>query len=262
MKPHAKFRWSVVTLALVLTSGLSGALGQTPTQSTPTAKPAPSVAPKPEKPRTAEDAVTPAMVKLNRHEGIMKQKSKGEIGLLFLGDSITDFFPFVAKATWAKFAPYHPADFGVGGDRTDNVLWRITNGEIDGLHPKVTVIMIGTNNIGQCPTEKSEWAAAGVKKIVDTVHEKMPDTKVLLLGVFPRGGKPDDPRRLKVAEINKIISTFGDGSKTCYLDITKAFLKPDGTLTKEVMHDYLHPTERGYEIWYEAMKPVLDEMMK
>ena len=258
---------------ILLVSGAPDGIAQTPASAPTGATQPPTVAPIPPKPRTAEDAVTPALVNpimanmkpmynLNRHEGIMKQKSKGEIGLLFLGDSITDFFPFVAKATWAKFAPYHPADFGVGGDRTDNVLWRITNGEIDGLHPKVTVIMIGTNNIGQCPTEKSEWAAAGVKKIVDTVHEKMPDTKVLLLGVFPRGGKPDDPRRLKVAEINKIISTFGDGSKTCYLDITKAFLKPDGTLTKEVMHDYLHPTERGYEIWYEAMKPVLDEMMK
>jgi len=111
-------------------------------------------------------------------------------------------------------------------------------------------------------SDASQLPAAGVKKIVDTVHEKMPGTKVLLLGVFPRGGKADDPRRLKLAEINKIISTFGDGSKTRYLDITKAFLEPDGTLTKEVMHDYLHPTERGYEIWYEQMKPVLDEMMK
>ena len=222
----------------------------------------PAAKPAPPSPRTAEDAVTPAMVKLNRHEGIMARKAKGEIGLLFLGDSITDFFPGVAKTTWAKYAPYKPANFGVGGDRTENVLWRITNGELDGLHPKVTVIMIGSNNIGQCPTEKPEWAAAGVKKIVDIVHEKMPATKVLLLGVFPRGEKPDDPKRLKVAEINKIISTFGDGSKTRYLDITKAFLEPDGTLTKEVMHDYLHPTARGYEIWYEAMKPLVDEMMK
>jgi lysophospholipase L1-like esterase len=122
--------------------------------------------------------------------------------------------------------------------------------------------MIGTNNVGNFPTEKTEWAAAGVKKIVDTVHEKMPGTKVLLLGVFPRGEKPDDPLRLKVAELNKILSTYGDGSNTRYLDISNAFLQPDGTLSKDVMRDYLHPTAHGYEIWYNAMQPTLDEMMK
>ena len=247
---------------IVLISSVTSGIAQTPAIAPTGATQPPTVAPTPAKPRTAEDAVTPAMVKLNRHEGIMAHKSKGEIGLLFLGDSITDFFPGVAKATWAKYAPYKPADFGVGGDRTENVLWRITNGELDGLHPKVTVIMIGTNNIGQCPTEKPEWAAAGVKKIVDTVHEKMPGTKVLLLGVFPREIKADAPNRLKVAEINKIISKLDNGSKTRYLDITKAFLQPDATLTREVMHDFLHPTEHGYEIWYEQMKPLLDEMMK
>lgn len=217
---------------------------------------------KPTGPRKPADAVTPAMVKQNRHEGIMKNKSKGEIGLLFLGDSITDRFQTFGKDIWAKYAPYKPADFGVGGDRTENVLWRITNGELDGLKPKVTVVLIGTNNIGQCPDEKPEWAAAGVKKVVETVHAKMPGTKVLLLGVFPRGEKPNDPLRLKVAEINKLISKFDDGVKTRYLDISKSLLQPDGTLSREVMKDRLHPTEHGYEIWYDAMKPLLDEMMR
>jgi lysophospholipase L1-like esterase len=262
----------MIALAIVVVTGFSTSIGQTPTPSAPGAQPSPVAAPIPEKPRTAEDAITPTLVNptmstmnpsynMNRHERIMKEKSKGEIGLLFIGDSITDFFPGKAKETWAKYAPYKPADFGVGGDRTENVLWRITNGELDGLHPKVTVIMIGTNNIGQCPTEKPEWAAAGVKKIVDTVHEKIPGTKVLLLGVFPRGEKPNDPHRLKVAEINKIISKLDDGSNTRYLDITKAFLDTDGTLIKEAIPG-LHPTEKGYEIWYEQMKPTLDEMMK
>src|SRR6478609_8182910 len=187
--------------------------------------------------------------------------TEGYVGLLFLGDSITDGWPRSGEWSWLKFAPYKPADFGIGGDRTEHLLWRITNGELEGIKPKVTVIMIGTNNIGHFNDEKPEWAAAGVKKILDVVHEKLPETKVLLLGVFPRS-TPGSQHRQAVEEINKLIAPFADGEKTRYLDISKSFLDEQGNIPDDVMPDKLHPNAKGYDIWYEAMWPTLQEMLK
>jgi beta-glucosidase len=210
--------------------------------------------PKAKKPRTAEDAVTPAVKDPRRHEQFLYRIKQGEVGLLFLGDSITDGWPRTGEWSWLKFAPHKPADFGIGGDRTEHLLWRITNGELEGINPKVTVLMIGTNNIGHFSDEKPEWAAAGVKKILDVVHEKLPQTKVLLLGVFPRS-TPGTPHRQAVEEINKLIAPFADGEKTRFLDA-------QGNIPDDVMPDKLHPNAKGYDIWYEAMQPVLAEMLK
>lgn len=222
-------------------------------------KPAKPSAPK--EPRTPESALTPAPHLPARHEGLMKRKDEGPIGLLFIGDSIMDRWPKFGPDTWEKFKPYDVADFGIGGDATENVLWRIQQGELDGLHPKVTIIMIGTNNIGHSTDEKPEWAAAGVKKILDEVHEKMPETKVLLLGVFPRDVKGSD-KRDRAEAINPIISKFGDEKNTTYLDIGKVFMDENGEIPKDVMGDKLHPTAKGYQLWYDAMWPTLEKMLK
>ncbi len=226
----------------------------TPTPATPKPKP-------PQKPRTAQDALTPTVKDPQRHEAFLKRIKEGPVDLLFLGDSITDFWPHRAPDSWAKFAQYHPADFGISADRTEHVIWRITNGELDGISPKLVVIMIGTNNIGHFNDEKPEWAAAGVKKIVDIVREKLPHAKVLLLGVFPRDAK-DSPHRKAVEAINAIISKYDDGKTVHYLDIGKKFLDENGELPKDVMPDRLHPNAKGYEIWYEAIQPSVDELMK
>jgi lysophospholipase L1-like esterase len=222
----------------------------------PAAKPAP-----PPPPRTAADAVTPTLKDPGRHAQFLYRGKEGEVGLLFLGDSITDGWPRGGEYSWLKFAPFNPADFGVSGDRTEHLLWRIVNGELEGIHPRVTVIMIGTNNIGQVTTEDPAWAAAGVKKIVDTVREKLPETKILLLAVFPRG-LADSKQRADVAAINAIISKLDNGTTIRYLDIGKAFLDDKGELPKEIMPDKLHPTARGYDLWYNAMAPTLNQMLK
>jgi beta-glucosidase len=212
--------------------------------------------------RTAADAVTPTSPKsLIRHEQFLYRIKEGDIGLLFLGDSITDFWPRTGEYSWLKFAPYHPADFGVSGEHTEHVLWRITHGELDGIHPKVVVLMIGTNNIGHTPADEPEWAAAGVTKIVATIREKLPDSKILLLGVFPRD-TPGSVHRDAVEKINAIISQLDDGKNVRYLDIGKVFLDADGNIPFEIMRDKLHPTGEGYDRWYDAMHPLLDEMMK
>lgn len=229
----------------VLLASISLSLAQTPS---PTPKP----------PRTPESAVTPGRENLKRHAGFMNRIKDGPVGLLFLGDSITDGWPRNGELTWLKFAPYNPANFGISGETTEQVLWRITNGELEEINPKVVVIMIGTNNIGQFDDEMPEWAAAGIKKIVDTVKAKT-TAKILLLGVFPRNEKAS-ANRAEVAEINKIISGYADDRVT-YLDIGDKFLDANGEIPDDVMPDKLHPNAKGYRIWYEAMNPTLEKLM-
>ena len=176
-------------------------------------------------------------------------------------NSITDSWPRVGEWSWLKFAPYKPADFGISGERTEGMLGRIDHGELDGIHPKVVVLMMGTNNVGGAGDEMPEWTAAAITKIVETIHQKIPATKVLLLGIFPRYGK-ESPLREKVAAVNRIISKLDDGEKTRYLDIGKIFLDADNNIPKEIMPDGLHPSAKGYDLWYEAMNPLLTEMMR
>lgn len=214
----------------------------------------------PAAPRTPADAVTPAVKNPERHEKFLARIKQGPVGLLFLGDSITDAWPGRGKDTWAKFAPYQPADFGISGDRTEHVLWRITHGELDGIDPKVVVLMIGTNNVGHFGDEKPEWAAAGVKQILDTVQQKLPQAKVLLLAVFPRDRK-DSSMRQRVDQINVLIAKLADGQRTVYLDINKKFLDSAGEIPRDIMPDGLHPNAKGYEIWYNAMQPTLEKLL-
>jgi len=204
---------------------------------------------------------------LKRHGEFVAQAKRGGVDLLFVGDSITDFWRGRGRAVWdAYYARRHAANLGISGDRTQHVLWRLENGEIDGLHPKVVVLMIGTNNTGweadrltrrNTPAE----AADGVRAIVGVLRQKLPDAKILLLAVFPRAHLPDDPARREVAAINRLIAGLDDGAHVHYLDIGASFLTAEGLLEPEVMPDYLHPSVHGYEIWAQAMQPTLDGLL-
>jgi lysophospholipase L1-like esterase len=205
-------------------------------------------------------ATTPMNRDLDRHKQFLAIAKKGGVEVVFLGDSITQGWN--NNATWKKyFEPLKAANFGIGGDQTGHVLWRITDGgELDAIKPKVAVVMIGTNNSGR---DSAAQIAEGITLIVKTIHQKTPSTKVLLLGVFPRGEKAGTPIRAKLAEINSIIAKLDDGGKTVkYLDIGDKFLNPEKNLTKDIMPDYLHLSARGYEIWADAMMPTLQEMLK
>jgi lysophospholipase L1-like esterase len=197
---------------------------------------------------------------LKRHEGFVEIAKKGDVDVLFLGDSITDAWRGgAAKPTWEKyFVPAKAANFGISGDRTQHVLWRIKHGELDGIKPKVAVLMIGTNNIG---SDSAAQIAEGIAAIVKTIRDKSPSTKVLLLAVFPRGEKAGNPGRTKIAEINKTIAKLDDGSHVRYVDIGPKFLEKDGSLTKEIMPDFLHLSAKGYEIWGDAINPTVQEML-
>lgn len=205
---------------------------------------------------------------MSRHEGFVKQAKKGGIDLLFMGDSITDFWRNRGSNVWNQYyAPLHAANFGIGGDRTQHVLWRIEHGELDGIHPKVCVLMIGTNNSGN---DSPDDIAAAIKLIVDEIHAKTPRTKILLLGIFPRGphktakGIDDGVKRMEtIHAVNEKIAKLDDGGKTVkYLYIGDAFLGPDGKIPDDVMPDQLHPSAKGFQIWADAMNPTLFAMMK
>jgi lysophospholipase L1-like esterase len=209
---------------------------------------------------------TPAEKKPERHQQFLKDKEaalvKGPVDLLFVGDSITDAWrrdpqKKLFDERWGK---HNPLNIGIGGDRTQNVLWRLENGEVDGIKPKVVVLMIGTNNIGN--GDSPQDTAAGVTCVVKTLREKLPDSKILLLGVFPRGAKSDDPFRAQIKTINDTIAKLDDGQHVKYLDIGPKFLTDEGALTPQIMPDALHPNEKGYHVWAEAIGPAVDEMMK
>ncbi len=192
------------------------------------------------------------------HNSFLKIAKEGKAQVVFLGDSITQGWGG-QKAIWEKaFGKYKPANFGIGGDRTQHVLWRIQNGELEGIKPKAVVIMIGTNNSG---SDSAEGIAKGVTKIVETVRAKQPDAKILLLAVFPRGEKASpNPGRDKLKAVNAIIAKLHDGKSVHYMDIGEKFLQADGVLTKEIMPDFLHLSSKGYQIWADAITAKLDEL--
>jgi len=220
------------------------------------------------------ESVTPGMLNESwsidwwrpRHEQKLEEKRQLIAAgtppeVVFIGDSITQGWEKEGRAVWEHhFAKLHGLALGFGGDRTENALWRLQHGEIDGIAPKAVVLMIGTNNTGH-RTENPETTAAGIKRLLDEIRQRLPKAQVLLLAIFPRGEKPDDLLRGINRRVNQIIEGYADGRQVHFLDIGAALLQPDGTLSKDVMPDLLHPNERGYEIWQRAMAPTLQNLM-
>jgi lysophospholipase L1-like esterase len=211
--------------------------------------------------RSAGSAVTP--VEKSRHTDFLRQikAGRGDFDFVLIGDSITDGWPKRGADTYARFAPWKPLDLGVSGETTEEVLWRLQNGELEGIHPKVVMIMIGTNNIGHFADEKPEWVAAGVRKIIETVRAKQPQAKILLLAIFPREATAQGMNRRRVEETNRLLPALADGKDVFFLDIGQKFLDPQGNLSPDIMPDGLHPNDKGYRIWLDAAGPKLEEMM-
>jgi lysophospholipase L1-like esterase len=198
----------------------------------------------------------------SRHAVKFGDPKRKEANVIFFGDSITQGWEGKGKEVWEKsIEPLGAFNLGFSGDRTEHALWRIDNGEFDETKPKVIVILLGTNNIGHKKSNPQQ-TAEGMKAILERLSKKTPEAKVLLLGVFPRAAKADEPLRQQAAEITKLYSGLADGKKVVFLDIGAKFLEADGTMSKEVMPDFLHPSEKGYQIWADAMLPTLQEMLK
>jgi beta-glucosidase len=215
--------------------------------------------------RAPQSTTTPAPRDANwqkRHEAYNQTiKNHQDAQLLFIGDSITDAWSGPGKEAWNKhFAPRKAVNLGIGGDRTQHVLWRLENGNIDGVKPKAAVLMIGTNN-SNGNDHSAEEIADGIKAIVAKLRKELPETNILLLSIFPRGEKPNSQRE-KNAKASKLASEVADGKSVHYLDIGEKFLQPDGSLSKEIMPDYLHLSPKGYQIWAEAIEPKVAELME
>jgi len=195
-----------------------------------------------------------------RHEAVKERVQQGDVDLLMIGDSITHGWESGGKELWEKhYAPRKAVNMGFSGDRTQHVLWRLDHGEIDGISPKLAVIMIGTNN-SNGEDNTAEEIADGIKAICAKLRAELRKTKILILAIFPRGPQPS-PQREKNARASELASKIADGKMIHYLDINAKFLEPDGTLSKEIMPDYLHPNTKGYQIWAEAMEPKIAELM-
>jgi beta-glucosidase len=179
-----------------------------------------------------------------------------------IGDSITHGWESAGKETWDKFYGSRKAlNLGYSGDRTEQVIWRLQHDEVEGISPKLAIIMIGTNNAGH-RKEKSADTAAGVKAILDELAKRLPDTKCLVLAIFPRGAKPDDELRQLNDGTNNILATYADGKRVFFLNLNDKFLTADGTLPTDIMPDLLHPNEKGYAIWAEAVEPTVEKLLK
>ena len=198
-----------------------------------------------------------------RHRENLEVARQGDAELLLMGDSITDFWrntegDFAGKSVLDEhFGHWRIANFGIAGDTTQGVLYRLQNGEGEGFSPTAVMLMIGTNNTGR---NTGPEIAEGIGAVVLELQKNFPDAKILLLGVFPRG-RANDPVRATIAEINEIIARLHDGERVHYLDIGGAFLDAEGNIPTDVMSDALHPSTKGYEIWAEAVEEPLTTLM-
>ena len=172
---------------------------------------------------------------------------------VFLGDSITHAWEVEGEQTWQQyFAPFNAMNLGYAGDRTEHLLWRIKNGELDYLSPKWVVILIGTNNAGH-RHDSPENIATGIKVILQEVTERLPNSKILLMAIFPRSRDLSKRMRKKVNETNKLIQHFANGQQIHWLNINHKFLTSHGILLESIMPDLLHPNEAQYPVWANAL---------
>jgi len=223
----------------------------------------PAFADEPKKDAKANDAVVPAPRDPNwvkRSEGFNEEiKKRDKVDLVFIGDSITDGWRGSGAKVWKEFYEKRNAvNLGIGGDRTQHVLGRLDHGNIDGIKPKLAVLMIGTNNSG---SNTSEQIAEGVKAIVEKLRTKLPDTKVLVLAIFPRGKDNEDKNRKVNAGANAIIAKLADDKNVFFLDIGPKFTDASGNLSKEVMPDLLHLNEKSYRTWAESTEEMVKKLM-
>ena len=248
-----RFLTSLSILLALLPLASPGTLGQNAATSAATATNAPPSPVQPA-PRTGAPA--------QRHE-VLNQRAKdqaGNVDLIFVGDSITQGWEGAGKEVWNRYYSQRKAlNLGVGGDWTQHVLWRLDNGNLEGVRPKAAVVMIGTNNSGKgrhAPPEILEGVVAVVRKLQD----KVPGIKVLLLGVFPRGEK-FNAQRGDLQQVNQALQKLDDGKAIFYLDFGHRLIEADGSISKEMMRDFLHLTPKGYAIWAESIEDKLAQLL-
>ena len=204
---------------------------------------------------------------MKRHAEKMSIVTNGGARVVFVGDSITHFWETAGKAQWEKYfaaGPRAALNLGTSADRTEHVLWRITEGgELDGYEAKCILLMIGTNNSGHFSfdDEPPVDTILGIRRILDLIAEKQPKARVILMSIFPRGADESNQVRRRNEVVNKEISKFADGRKVIWCDFSDKFLDAQGRLSREIFPDLLHPNARGYEIWASSVVPLVDKVL-
>jgi lysophospholipase L1-like esterase len=200
------------------------------------------------------------------HQQLLAKRTQGKIDAFYIGDSITrrwgatDYPDFLAN--WKQnFFGWNAADFGWGADRIEHILWRVENGELDGVNPKVIVLLAGTNNVGEQAGDEAKVAdiTRGLRALVDMCRAKAPNATLIVTGILPRKGSPELAR--EITRINENLSRFADGKQIRYVNINDAFAGPDGQPYDGMTVDGLHPTVKGYQLWADALKPILMEVL-
>jgi lysophospholipase L1-like esterase len=207
-----------------------------------------------------------------RHEAVLKFRDGIDPEIVLLGDSITHLWGGLpewegraaggAESFAETFAGKRVLNLGYGYDRIQNVLWRLDHGEVQGLRPRHVVVNIGTNNLW--PSDRArgntvEEITEGVREVVIRLRARLPDANIILMGLFPRGERPDDRSRAKIVEVNARLEALASEGSLTYIDLKNELTAPDGTISREVMSDFLHPGEKGYAIWGKALKKATSE---
>lgn len=198
----------------------------------------------------------------NRQSLVLRRakENPGDYDIEFIGDSITQGWEGAGKNVWQEFYGHRKViNMGVSGDRTQHVLWRFEQGQLDGIKAKAAVVMIGTNNSNRDDNSEAD-ILEGVTAIVNQIRQRQPETKILLMAIFPRG-KTFSAQRGKILQVNEALAKLDDGKNIFYIDIGPQLIESDGSISRDMMHDYLHPGEAGYRIWASAIEPKLKEIL-
>ena len=202
-----------------------------------------------------------------KHRELLEKAKRGRVDLYFEGDSITRRWEATHRESWDRnFGGWRAGNFGAGGDRTQNVLYRVLNGELDGVNPKVVVLLIGTNNVGPTPPGGDDGPLArevvkGIKACLKALREKAPRAKILLVGITPRNTDGSTALMLTINRINKRLAKLADGRRVRFLNLNDRLADKDGQLYEGMTDDGLHLTDKGYQVWADAMKPILTEWL-
>lgn len=198
---------------------------------------------------------------ITQHEHALARIREGNIDLVMIGDSITQGWDNEGRRVWDTYYGHRRAvNLGFNGDRTEHVLWRLDHGEIDGISPKLVVLTIGTNNTG-AHHDPPEETTAGVHAILTTLRTRLPTTKILLLGLFPRTASADDPIRLINGAVNDRLRAYADNQHIFFLDLSRHFLDSRGHLSQDLMPDFVHPNEHGYQVWADGMEDMIKRLL-
>jgi len=203
----------------------------------------------------------------NRQAQVLKRAKEhpSDYDIEFIGDSITQGWEGAGKNVWKEFYGQRKCiNFGVSGDHTEHVLWRFEQGQLDGIKAKVAIVMIGTNNSNKNKDGTDAFTDSdileGVTAIVNEIRRRQPDTKIILLGIFPRS-QTFSVQRGKILQVNQALAKLDDGKNIFYIDFGSQMIENDGSISKSMMKDYLHPGEAGYKIWANAIEPKLKELL-